>query len=169
MEVLRIPTKRSDASKLQVSTIKIPSGPNLKPGTLESRKLRPGTIKLEEQLKQIPNIMEANEVVFCWDRRVLVDKVFDGKKISEENRGRYFMYKCTDPDLGLPVNETFTKLSCPRIYGDVFVFRLKESDFSESGGARYAKMGSARDSKEANTIIFALCFREDEIIASWDE
>lgn len=166
VEVLRIPIDHSSPSRLNVSTVEIPSGSSLKPGTLESRKLNPETRKLEEQLKHIPNRMETKGVNFRWDRRVLVDKILDDEKISEEKKGRYFMYRCTDADLGLPQNETFTRLKCPRIYGDAFIFRQEGPGFSESGRARFAEMGSARDYEEANSIIFALCYRKDEIDTS---
>lgn len=168
VEVLRIIIKRSCTSRLEFSTIEIPNGPSLNPGTLDSSKLNPETIKLEEQLKQIPNIMETKGVVFHWDGRILIDKVPNNEKICEEKRGRYFMYKCTDPDLELPENEAFTNLRCQCIYGGAFIFRLEGSGLRESGTARYAEMGSARDYEEANSIIFALCFRKDEIDASRD-
>lgn len=150
VEVFRIVIKRSCTSRLEVSTIEIPSEPSLNPGTLDSSKLNPENTKLEEQLKQIPNIMETKGVVFRWDGRILIDKVPDDEKISEEKRGLYFMYKCTDQDLELPENETFTNLECQCTYGGAFIFRLEGSSFSASGTARYAKMGSARDYEEAS-------------------
>lgn len=112
--------------------------------------------------------MEAHEVIFRWDGRVLVDKVLDDEKISKEKRGRYFMYKRTDPDLGLPQNDMSKTDKCESIYGDAFVFRLEGSGFSKSERARYAKMGSPRDKEEATAIILALCSRKDEIDASRD-
>ena len=160
VEVLRILIKRSCTSSFEVSTIGIPSGPSLNPGTLDSSKLNPETTKLEEQLKQIPNIVETKGVVFRWDGRILVDKVPDDEKISEEKRGRYFMYKCTNPDLELPENETFTNLECQCMYRDAFIFRQEGSSISESETARYAEMGSARDYEEANLNHICIMLQE---------
>lgn len=159
IEVLRIPADRSCTSKAEVSTIEIPEGPTLNPGTLESANLNPETLKLEGQLKHIPCIMDFKGAVFRWDHRKLVDMLLDDEELSKKKRARYFMYKCTDSEVGLPTNQTFKKLKCPRIYGDAFIFKLEEPEFSESGRARYAKMGSAHDFFEANMIIFGLAWR----------
>ena len=156
IEVLRIPADRSCTSKAEVSTIEIPEGLTLNPGTLESGNLSPETLKLEGQLKQVPCIMDFKGALFRWDHRHLVDKLFNDQELSKKKRGRYFMYKCTDPGLGLPKNQTFAKLKCPCIYGDAFIFKLEKQEFSKSGRARYAKMGSARDFVEANMIILGL-------------
>ena len=144
-----------------MSTIKVPTGPNLKPGIVESHGVNRDTLALEEQLERIPNIMEFNQIHFDWSARVLVDGFFNNPRISEEKRGRYFMYTCTDPSLGLPVNQTFTKLKRPCVYGDAFMFRLKEPGFSKSGRVRYAEIGSARDYEEANEIILGLVSDSD--------
>ena len=103
--------------------------------------------------------MDFKGAVFRWDHRKLVDRVFGDQELSKKKRGRYFMYKCTNPEAGLPTNQTFSKLPCPRIYGDAFIFKLEEPEFSKWGRARYAKMGSARDFFEANMIIFGLAWR----------
>ena len=103
--------------------------------------------------------MDFKGAVFRWDHRKLVDMLLDDEELSKKKRARYFMYKCTDSEVGLPTNQTFKKLKCPRIYGDAFIFKLEEPEFSESGRARYAKMGSAHDFFEANMIIFGLAWR----------
>lgn len=123
--------------------INIQEGSDISSGTLDSE-----TSELERQLKQVPNIMEFRKPallpsnrkpVFRWDHRMLVEEVVI-ENVTEKRKGRYYMYKCTDPSLGLPANRLFVEQYGCSVYGDAFIFMLKESEPDGSGGLSPAKM-----------------------------
>lgn len=106
------------------------------------------TVQLEKKLRYVPDIMKFRKPAlfpwnrkppaFKWHHRILAEEVVVSG-VAEKRKGRYYMYKCTDPGLGLPENRLFyVKYGCTA-YGDAFIFILKESE-SESGKLEPAEM-----------------------------
>lgn len=114
------------------------------------------TAELEQELGDVPGESYFQDKAINWRHRILVDRYFYDDWLPMKHRGRYFMYKCIDPRLGLPENENFIRLKDARVYGDAFVFRLEEPGFGESGRVRYGKMESDLHQQAITTILCCL-------------
>ncbi len=97
------------------------------------------TADAERRLKHVPNIKDYRGK-FRWKSRSLVEVIVDGNAAKHDWEGTYFVYKCVKPNVGLPVNEKFEPIEGVRPYGDVFVFRLKDSGGVKSERVEYGKM-----------------------------
>ena len=75
----------------------------------------------------------------------MIERTLNGENLPQEKRGRYFMYLCTDWNLGLPQNKFFSKDFGEAVFGDAFLFRLEDTGSGESGSVKYAKMGPTLD------------------------
>ena len=101
----------------------------------------------EDLLKHVPNLLAyRNWNGQAWKHRSLIDLGnADPDQTREQRwgrRGPYFMYKCSKEGIGLAPNENFERAQgatndAPRIYGDVYIFKLKEPAFDASGVVRY--------------------------------
>ncbi len=97
------------------------------------------TAEAERWLGHVPNIKNY-EGRFRWKSRSLVEVIVDGNAAKHGWGGTYFVYKCVKPDVGLPVNDKFEPIEDVRPYGDVFVFRLKNSGGVKSERVEYGNM-----------------------------
>ena len=79
------------------------------------------TAQVEKELKHGPKL-PADSNTFKWNSRSLFNPNIKGRHEPGWG-GQYLIYKCWNPEAGLPKNEHFEYADNACAYGDVFIFR----------------------------------------------
>lgn len=128
------------------------------------------TAESEAWLRHVPDIQNfPAPVIFDWGSRSLVAALMEGTYIPKSSKGWWFMYKCNKAWDGLTLKENpfFEKDGKQdekqdkeaRVFGDVFIFRLKNEKPDQLGRARYATTLSVPEEEVAREIFISMAQR----------
>lgn len=132
IQVLHIPAREAPLRIIPLNDVRISED--------YPRACHTGTADLEALLGNVPDLRSPDHT-FCLEHRYLFKYELPDTTAPKGWEGVYLAYKCTEPcmELGQELTRNIHFKKNARVYGDVFVFRLKNY---RKGNASYAKMGN---------------------------